>query len=642
MEKSTPKRKVPAPVIAVIAAVVVVIILIAAYCGLCKWVRDNGRLLPNTTARDSTGQVTVDLSKMLRDDAVSLMGSHMDEHLAQRVVTIRYDGGSEQLDGSLLEVDPVSPIDYGMTYKDCQPFLRLGALWLGLVKDPVDLSLSAAVLTEEGEAEADRIARRIAEEVHIEPVGYTCQPDEAGENMVVTLGTEGRELDAGALSETLKLALLAGQAELEAEYIPLPTDEIDSQMIYDMVYQAPVDPYLQEDGTLSLPVDGVSVDLEATQALLNAAAPGETCTIPLVLTAPDFQSSWDLLFQDVLSQNVSTLDGVHERSFNVNRTAEFCNETVIMPGEVFSYLNTVGDPSVANGYMLSTGYQDGQTVEMEGGGACQISSALYYCAVYANLEIVWRANHAFTVSYLPKGLDATVYYPSTDFQFRNNTPYPIKIVAYTENGDWGTATVKLLGTKTDGTYVIPEINQLSMTEWETVYKPDETIPVGTTKVDVTPYTGYKVEVYRCVYSADGTLISRTFENTSRYSKRDKVILFNPADAASLGLNPDGTPRTQFTLTVKWVDDQGNALTAPQVEAGRAAGSSYSTQQKHFEGYTFKTTSGDPVSGVMDKDRTVTYIYTKDAPPEEPEVTDEPVETPEPDESAQPEGGALEG
>ena len=55
----------------------------------------------------------------------------------------------------------------------------------------------------------------------------------------------------------------------------------------------------------------------------------------------DFSTCQDLLYQDVLSENVSTLDGVHERSFNVARTAEFCNETVIMPGQIFSYLNTI-------------------------------------------------------------------------------------------------------------------------------------------------------------------------------------------------------------------------------------------------------------------------------------------------------------
>lgn len=637
MENSVKKRRVPAPVIAIIAAVVVVALVAAAYCGLCKWVQDNGRLLPGTTARDATGAVSVNLSEMLRDDAVALMTRLMDENLARRVVTIRYDGGSESLDGTLLQVDPVSPIDYGIAYKAYQPFLRLGALWLGLAEDPVALSLSAAVLTPEGELEADRIADKIADEVYIAPVGYSCGLDEAGENMVVTHGTVGRRLDADALAATLKQALLDGAATLDAEYITIPTDSIDAYMIYDMVYTPAVDPYLLEDGTLSLPQSGTTINVEEAQEILNSVGAGETCAIPLLAIKPDFSTCQDLLYQDVLSENVSTLDGVHSRSFNVDRTAQFCNETIIMPGEVFSYLGTIGDPSVRNGYMLSTGYQNGQTVEMEGGGACQVSSALYYCAVYANLEIVWRANHAFVVSYVPKGLDATVYYPSLDFQFRNNTPYPIKIVAYTEGGDWGNVYVKILGTKQDGTYVVPEVNLISTTPWNVTYKPDETIHAGTTKVDVTPYTGYKVEVYRCVYDANGNLISRTFENTSRYSKRDRVVLFNPADAERWGLNPDGTPLAIRTLTVNWVDTDGNALADQLVKTGLKTGVAYSTEQKEFEGYTFQKTTGSAVSGVMTTDRTVTYVYAKNPEPvEEPAVTTEPEVTEEPAPETSPE------
>ncbi len=614
MEQTKEKRRIHAPLIAVVAAVVVLGIVIAAYCGFCKWVRDNGRLLPGTTAQDATGTIQVNLGKELRDSAVENMAAFMKQHLAARSVTITYDGGSETLPGTLLEVDPVSPIDYGMAYKAYQPFLRLGALWLGWIEDPLALSLSAATLTPEGVEETDRIARHIEEAVYIAPVGYTCEVDEENGMVTVTHGTEGRRLDGEALAAELKQALLDGQSALQAEYITIPTDSIDSQMIYDMVFSSPVDPYLLEDGTLSLPVDGVSINVEEAQATLDATAPGESCTIPLVYTPTDFSTCQDLLFKDVLVENVSTLDGVHERSFNVARTAEFCNETVIMPGQIFSYLNTIGDPSVANGYMMSTGYQNGQTVEMEGGGACQVSSALYYCAVYANLEIVWRANHAFVVTYVPKGLDATVYYPSLDFQFRNNTPYPIKIVAYAEGGDWGTVTVKILGTKQDGTYVVPEIRQLSVTPWEVKYKPDESIPLGTNKVDVTPYTGYAVEVYRCVYDANGKLISRTYENTSRYAKRDRVVLFNPADAERWGVNADGTPLAVRTLTVKWVDEQGNPLAETLVKSGLKTGSAYSTEQKTFEGYTFKGTSGDAVSGVMTANRSVTYIYTRNAAP----------------------------
>ena len=542
MEETMERRRVSGAVIAVIVALIVVALVAGAYCGLCKWVRDNGRLMPGTYASDATGEVTMDLSKMLAPDAVLAMKKRMNQHLAQRVVTVNYGDGQEaRIDGTYLVVDPQTPVDYGMAYKANHPFLLLGALWLGLVEDEVSLSLAAATLTEEGALEAERIANYIADAVYIAPVDYTCELDEAGENVVVTQGSEGRELDAEALSRMLKQTLLVGAADLDAEYIALPAEYIDIQMVYDFVYRPAQDPYLQEDGRLSLPVDGVTIDMESGAEILSAVAQGESCSIPLLTIKPDFATCQDLLYRDVLAEQTSSMDGVAERSFNVRRAAELCNEVVLMPGEVFSYLGTVWNAEVQNSYQMSTGYANGLTVDMYGGGICQVSSAIYYCAVYSNLEIVRRANHAFLVTYVPKGLDATVYNPTLDFKFRNDTPYPIKIVTSSEESDWGSVTVKILGSKTDDTYVVPEIIELYSTPWTTVYKPDETIPVGTTKVDVTPYTGYGVDVYRCVYDGEGNLISRTYENFSKYSKRDKVILFNPADAQRLGLNPDGTP-----------------------------------------------------------------------------------------------------
>ena len=78
-----------------------------------------------------------------------------------------------------------------------------------------------------------------------------------------------------------------------------------------------------------------------------------------------------------------------------------------------------------------------------GGGVCQVASTIYYCAMYADLEIVERAEHQFIVDYVPGGLDATVYFGYQDFKFRNNTDYPIRIDAYLYDGDccielWGT------------------------------------------------------------------------------------------------------------------------------------------------------------------------------------------------------------
>ena len=52
---------------------------------------------------------------------------------------------------------------------------------------------------------------------------------------------------------------------------------------------------------------------------------------------------------------------------------------------------------------------------------------MFRAAFDAGLEIVERWPHAYRVSYYepPVGLDATVYSPSVDFKFRNDTPYGV-------------------------------------------------------------------------------------------------------------------------------------------------------------------------------------------------------------------------
>jgi hypothetical protein len=126
-----------------------------------------------------------------------------------------------------------------------------------------------------------------------------------------------------------------------------------------------------------------------------------------------------------------------------------------------------------------------------GGGICQDSSTLYYCALYANLNITVRDNHYFVVSYLPWGLDATVSWGGPDFRFVNNRDYPIKIKAWVSDGY---LTVEIWGTDVDGSYV-----QMTSDTWED----DEY---------------YYAQTYRAVYAADGTLISKEKEAYSRYHK----------------------------------------------------------------------------------------------------------------------------
>ena len=269
---------------------------------------------------------------------------------------------------------------------------------------------------------------------------------------------------------------------------------------------------------------GVNVSDSALNAAISSADRHET--VQCTLTAPDYTAAEykALLFRDVLGQCTTDFNpGNVGRTTNVLLATDFCNGVILMPGDIFSYNDSVGPRTYERGFKDATVYVGNSAEDGVGGGICQVSSTIYYAALRADLEIVERYAHSRMVTYVPLGEDATVAWGSKDFRFANNTPFPIKVVTSHKSNN---LTVKLYGTQTENKTVKIVTNQLSKTPFEVVYEIDETLAPGTEEVKSNGYTGYQTESYRVVY-IDGVEVSRTFENKSTYKKYDKVILHNP-------------------------------------------------------------------------------------------------------------------
>lgn len=118
------------------------------------------------------------------------------------------------------------------------------------------------------------------------------------------------------------------------------------------------------------------------------------------------------------------------RGHNIVLASSRLNDTVVMPEETFSYLKVVGPYGSSNGYLPAPIYLNGTTSTANGGGVCQLASTTYMAQLKAGLETVSRRNHTFAPTYVPKGLDSTVYSTTTDYKFKNQYKYPIYIVSY--------------------------------------------------------------------------------------------------------------------------------------------------------------------------------------------------------------------
>ena len=333
----------------------------------------------------------------------------------------------------------------------------------------------------------------------------------------------------------MRQALELARGEFDADYRAvvveaetLPAKTLTAREIYDECsgtvknasYDAETESIVPEQA-------GADFDVDEAQALLDAAEPGGTVTVPaeVELPAVTAEELEQVLFRDVLGEARTHVGGTSARRSNVKLSAAAINGYVMNTGDVFSYNGVVGQRTAANGYQAAPAYVKGETVDEIGGGICQTSSTLYLACLRSNLAITERYAHRYVPAYITAGMDATVSWGGPDYKFTNDTLYPIKIVTRYENNY---LTVQILGTNVDGTSVKMTNEWLSTTPYETVYEDDPTLAPGTEQVKTSPYTGYKYRTYRNVYDADGKLISSTYEATSDYKARNKVILRGPA------------------------------------------------------------------------------------------------------------------
>lgn len=203
-------------------------------------------------------------------------------------------------------------------------------------------------------------------------------------------------------------------------------------------------------------------------------------------------------------------DSIPSRVHNIILASSYLHGVVIAPGEVFSFSEKVGTISAQTGYKQAYIIKDGKTVLEDGGGVCQVATTLFRAALNAGLPVLERQAHYYRVGfyeqggYLP-GLDATVYPPSPDFKFRNDTPAHILIQTFVDESR-KRLVLRFFGTSDDRKVEVakPVIHSQTPPP-DPVYVDEPSLPSGVTKrVDVAHW-GAKVSVTRKVWDAKGGL-----------------------------------------------------------------------------------------------------------------------------------------
>lgn len=222
---------------------------------------------------------------------------------------------------------------------------------------------------------------------------------------------------------------------------------------------------------------------------------------------------------------------IPSRIHNVILAASKFNGVMIPKDGEFSFNSIIGDISSRTGYQPAYVIQNGRTVLGDGGGVCQVSTTAFRAALNAGLPITERHAHAYRVSYYENdsdpGLDATIYVPTVDLKFKNDTPASILIVTEVDEENM-ILTFKLYGKKDDRQVEISPVTIWDVAPApEPLYEDDPTLPVG--------------QVKQVDYAASGAKTKFTYKVTKGDEVKEETFtsIFRPWRAVFLRGTKEG-------------------------------------------------------------------------------------------------------
>ena len=351
----------------------------------------------------------------------------------------------------------------------------------------------------------------VAERFHNQTGDPDLHLDKENARLTMIKGGGAISLDEEGIYRAVCAALQSGEKSLQWNEISGSVLLPDFKTVYSQLASEPQDAAFNERFEIIPEVVGCTFDVYEAEKCWREALPGTEFSIPLTLTQPEIYAS-DLeamLYRDRLCFMTTYYGGsTANRVNNIHLAADRLDGVTLLPGDVFSYNETVGQRTEEAGFRMAGAYADGEVTEEIGGGICQVSSTLYCAAMYAQMKTVSRTNHYFAVGYLSMGYDATVSWKQPDYKFRNDREYPVKLVCYYDDTS---ITIEFWGTDTDGTHVSPYTQSSEVYDEE--YK--------------NVLVGYSVTAIRQIVDAQDRIIDRIQEPTGIYHLHEQDIKWPP-------------------------------------------------------------------------------------------------------------------
>lgn len=351
--------------------------------------------------------------------------------------------------------------------------------------------------------------------------------DISGNNLIIKSGKNGNIVDSDKIKSLFvdKLTVVPYNTDsIEVPVFSKKANKIDIDAIHSEIYKEAQDASYTTNPYVVYPSsNGLDFNISIDEAKALITGDKDSYTIPLKTLYPNVKTS-DIgieAFPNLLSSySTSFASSSSNRATNVSLATNKINGKVLMPGEVFSFNDTVGKRTPQAGFKVAGVYMNGQVATDYGGGICQVSSTLYNAVLRANLEIVDRSNHMFEVGYVPIGTDATVSWGAPDFKFKNSRSYPIKIVTSSSNRK---CVVKFYGLKESEEYDIEIVSyRTGSVPYRTTYTTDSSLAAGQQKVIQRGSNGAKSVAYR-IRKKNGQVISKELLSKDTYDPHNQII-----------------------------------------------------------------------------------------------------------------------
>ncbi len=293
-----------------------------------------------------------------------------------------------------------------------------------------------------------------------------------------------------------------------------------------IVGSAPIDARFEAsgDGIQVLPSRiGTELDVAKTaRGLLRAATSRTSRVAPVVIARALPQRTTKEALAMGIDRRMAAYktynSGTWDRITNLRLGVTALDDTLVPPGGTFSLNDAIGERTEARGFRSAPVIIGTRFEEEVGGGTSQVATTVFNAAWEAGLRITERNPHSLYIDRYQLGRDATVYWPSLDLKFVNDTKTWIVVKGIVETDG---ITVAIYGGEerrvesSDGTMEIagtPPVRRVK----------DPTLTMGTTVIDESGTSPSRTSVTRTVYGEDGKLLREETWNTS-YRGETRVV-----------------------------------------------------------------------------------------------------------------------